>query len=515
MEKKNHIEAAIVDLDGVITHTASKHAQAWKETFDLYNQQRKKAGKEGFTPFSIDGDYPKYIDGIPRYDGVKNFLKSRKISLPLGKPGDEPGTETICGLGNLKNQLFLDIISREGVDVFDENVEVVRSWKKGGMKTAIISSSKNCERILKAAGLLDLFEVRVDGVVSLEKNIKGKPEPDIFLEAARALNVTPDHAIVVEDSLAGIEAGKAGNFHLVVGIINKAGKTALLEKGADEVVESLDELAFNRGKEERRAHDLPSALQAFESIQEQFKKKEPVIFLDFDGTLAHIVDDHEAAGLTDDMTGLLEKFSEKYPTAIISGRDLQDLKQKVGLGNVHYAGSHGYEMEGPDHFINESAEAGKLIPQLDELEKEVAENLTDVEGVQLERKKYALAVHYRQVPEGQKRRVIEIVDGVASGFSKIKKGNGKKVIELQPNIDWHKGRAVEMLMEKISGGENNIFPVYIGDDITDEDAFKVMGKGIAILVGDHGASTQADYHLESVDEVKEFMNWMITLKKAQ
>lgn len=515
MEKKNHIEAAIVDLDGVITRTASRHAQAWKEMFDLYNQRRKEAGNDPFKPFSIEGDYPKYIDGIPRYDGVKNFLKSRNFSLSTGKPEDEPARETICGLGNWKNEIFLKIIGEEGVEVFDENVEVVRKWKKGGMKTAIISSSKNCKRILEVAGLEDLFDVRVDGQISQERNIKGKPEPDIFLEAARELNVTPDHAMVVEDSLAGVEAGKAGNFHLVVGIINNAGKTALIDKGADEAVETLEELAFNRGKEEKEAKDLPSALQHFETIQDCLKKKEPLVFLDFDGTLAPIANTPDEAGLANDMRELLQRFSQQYPTAVVSGRDTSGVQQKVGLSNIHYAGSHGYEIVGPGHYHHENAEAQKLIPVLDELEKEIAEELTEIEGVELERKKYALAVHFRNVPHDKEGDLKATVKNVATTFKDIKEGSGKKVIELQPNIDWHKGHAVQELMAHMPKDDKEVFPIYIGDDITDEDAFKVMGEGLAILVGDHGSKTQADYHLEDIGEVKEFLKWMLTLKKSQ
>lgn len=515
MEKKNHIEAAIVDLDGVITRTASRHAQAWKEMFDLYNRGRAENGAETFRTFSIEGDYPKYIDGIPRYDGVKNFLKSRNISLPYGKPDDEAGKETICGLGNWKNQIFLQIIEREGVEIFDENVEVVREWKKGGMKTAIISSSKNCKRILEAAGLDKLFEVRVDGVISQERNIKGKPDPDIFLEAARELNVTPDHALVVEDSLAGVEAGKLGNFHLVVGIINKAGKTALLDKGADEAVETLEELAFNRGKEKRKANMLPSALQALDTIQELIKKKKPVLFLDFDGTLAPIVTRHEDAIPDKGMLGLLEQVSHNYPTAIISGRDVSSLQQRIGLDNIHYAGSHGYEIVGPSSYHHENTEAKNLIPTLDEIEKEIAEELAGIDGVELERKKYALAVHYRNVPPSSQPHVQQVVDRVLKDFKKIKRGTGKKVIELQPGTDWHKGKAVEKLVSDLNSHPDAVLPIYVGDDITDEDAFAVMGKGLAILVGDHGEETQADYHLEDVEEVKEFLDWMLTLKQPQ
>ena len=242
------IKAVICDLDGVITDTARQHARAWKATFDRYNERRREQGKDTYREFSIAEDYPEYIDGVPRYDGVERFLQSRDIDLPYGSPEDAPEEETICGLGNAKNERFHELLETEGVTVLEPNVSQVRAWRDQGLRTAIISSSRNCRRILELAGLTDLFEVRIDGVVSEARGIPGKPAPDIFLAAARDLQVEPAAAMVVEDSLAGISAGAAGDFGLLIAIEGAPARNALLERGADRVVRNLQALDLELNK---------------------------------------------------------------------------------------------------------------------------------------------------------------------------------------------------------------------------------------------------------------------------
>lgn len=237
-----HIRALIFDLDGVITQTATVHASAWKKMFDAYLLQRGKQDGKTYQPLNISTDYPKYIDGIPRYDGVRNFLRSRNITLPEGTPEDAPGTETVAGLGNRKNTYFQKVLQEEGIEAFPDAVEFIRKQHQSGRRTAIISASKNCRAVLKAANLEHLFEVRIDGEVSVRLHLKGKPAPDIFLEAARQLDVKPDEAAIFEDARAGVAAGKAGRFALVVGVNRTEEKEteALLQNGADLVVTKLD-----------------------------------------------------------------------------------------------------------------------------------------------------------------------------------------------------------------------------------------------------------------------------------
>jgi trehalose 6-phosphate phosphatase len=190
-------KAAILDLDGVITQTAEIHARAWKKLFDQYNEERKNRGNSTYDEFSIKSDYPKYLDGIPRYDGVKTFLEAKGIQLPEGSPEDEPTKETISGLGNRKNGFFQQALQEEGVTVFEDTVKKIHEWKDKGMRLAVISSSKSCKPILEEAGLIDLFDALVDGIESEKRNLKGKPAPDIFLEAAKDLNVRPQDAFIV------------------------------------------------------------------------------------------------------------------------------------------------------------------------------------------------------------------------------------------------------------------------------------------------------------------------------
>lgn len=237
--KDKNIKALILDMDGVITQTAKVHAAAWKRMFNDYLQQRGKQEGKAYEPLQIATDYRQYIDGIPRYDGVQNFLASRNIELPEGTAEDAPGTETVAGLGNLKNDYFRELVQRDGVDAYDDTVKFLEKRKSEGYRTAVISASKNCQAILSAAGLKDLFEVRVDGVVSAALGLKGKPAPEIFLEAARQLGVSPQEAAVFEDAQAGVAAGKAGGFALVVGINRTDQAAELTEHGADLVLDKF------------------------------------------------------------------------------------------------------------------------------------------------------------------------------------------------------------------------------------------------------------------------------------
>ena len=235
-------DAVIFDMDGVVTDTASVHAAAWKRLFDDYLSERARASGEGFRPFDIHDDYLKYIDGKPRYEGVRDFLASREIELPEGDPSDPPGKETVAGLGNRKNGLFLDRLHQEGARPYPSTVTLVRRLAERNIKTAIISSSRNMEAVLESAGLSDLFDERVDGVLAAELGLAGKPDPAVFLEAARRLGVEPARAVVVEDALAGVEAGRRGAFGLVIGVDRGGHASALSESGADVVVPDLEDV---------------------------------------------------------------------------------------------------------------------------------------------------------------------------------------------------------------------------------------------------------------------------------
>jgi len=240
--KSHSFDAVIFDLDGVITKTALVHSQAWTRMFNDYLKYREEEYGEKFEEFSHEGDYLPHVDGKPRYKGVADFLKSRDIDIPFGDPSDEPEKETACGLGNRKNQYFVDILESDGVKEYESTVKLIKDLKAEGIKLGVASSSKNCKMVLETADLLKYFETRVDGLVSAEIGLKGKPEPDIFTTACDNLGVAYDRAVVVEDAVSGVQAGHKGGFGLTLGVAREGNMDALRSNGADIVVEDISEL---------------------------------------------------------------------------------------------------------------------------------------------------------------------------------------------------------------------------------------------------------------------------------
>ena len=236
--------AWLFDLDGVITDTASVHAAAWKRTFDGYLEEVSEREGSPFEPFEINPDYYQYVDGKPRYAGVDSFLRSRGITVDWGNPNDPPGKETICGLGNRKNELFNEVLRLRGVEVFESSVALVQELRTGGRRVAVVTSSKNCDAVLEAAGLQNLFEARVDGNVAAEKKLAGKPAPETYEEAACMLGTLPEQAVVIEDAITGVKAGRTGGFGLVIGVARGDDPEVLRQNGADVVVRDLAELSL-------------------------------------------------------------------------------------------------------------------------------------------------------------------------------------------------------------------------------------------------------------------------------
>ncbi len=233
------VTACLFDLDGVLTQTAKVHAAAWKEMFDVFLREREGPS---FRPFDAVADYERYVDGKKREDGTRSFLESRGILLPEGDAGDPPGTPTIQGLSNRKNDLVLRKLAEDGVEVYEGSVRYVRAVRAAGLATAVVSSSANTRQVLDAAGITDLFDARIDGHTAKERGLPGKPAPDMFLAGAGALGVPAERAVVFEDALAGVEAGRAGGFGFVVGVDRVDQAAALKEHGADVVVRDLSEL---------------------------------------------------------------------------------------------------------------------------------------------------------------------------------------------------------------------------------------------------------------------------------
>lgn len=511
-------DAVILDMDGVITQTATLHAQAWKRMFDTYLQSRGGQPGRPYEPFDIATDYREYVDGKPRYDGVRSFLRARGITLPEGDPSDAPERETVCGLGNRKNEMFHAVMRQEGVAVYDDTIEQIGIWKQSGLKVAVISSSRNCTEILQTAGVLDVFDTKVDGNDTERLQLQGKPAPDIFLRAAELLGVAPERAIVVEDAIAGVQAGKAGGFGLVVGVARDRAAEDLRQHGADVVVHDLRELAHLAEPDWAPKTACPptpsSALEHADWIARRLAQHDLALCLDYDGTLTPIVDRPEQAVLSEDMRVLLRRLAARCTLAIVSGRDRQDVQDLVRIDTLIYAGSHGFDIAGPGGFQREHDAAKHSLPDLDAAERQLRNQLAGIEGAWVERKRFAIAVHSRLAAEQDVVAIEAAVHRVRQQHPSLRHMAGKKVFELQPDVEWDKGRAVLWLREALGLDRPQVVTIYIGDDVTDEDAFRAVsdhGLGFGIKVTSPTSETPAQYYLRDCGEVQQFLGSLLEL----
>jgi len=510
-----NFDAILVDLDGVVTETAKIHADAWKRTFDDYLRERVARLDGTFHPFDLKNDYKKYVDGKPRYDGVASFLQSRNIYLPPGEGGDLPDKETVCGLGNRKNQRFLETIRQRGVDAYQTSVDFLRRVRSRGLRLAVVTSSRNCSEVLEAAGISDLFDAQVDGIVAREWMLAGKPAPDTFLEAARRLGVKPKMAAVIEDAMSGVQAGKAGGFGLVIGV-SRGGQPQLLQQsGADIVVSDLSELSI--GEEGSGSGATAAlALDRLTEIRAQVGDRRVAVFLDYDGTLTPIVERPDLAVLSDDMRATLRALADCCTVCVISGRERSDVQRLVGLDNVIYAGCHGFDIAGPRGTKIQHEEGAGYVPVIAQAAHDLRHRLASIEGIIVENKTYAVAVHFRMVKAEDVGRVEHVVDSVLRDRPLLRKTSGKMIFELRPNICWDKGKAVMWLLRKLDLDRPEVVPFYFGDDVTDWDAFEALrGKGISILVAAERQSTCADYRLVDPADVRRFLDKLTAIVGEQ
>lgn len=499
-------DGVILDLDGVITSTVKQHIRAWKQSLDSFLQYYANSKGLQFSPLDSEKDYKLYIDGKPRYSGVKSFINSRSISLPYGKPGDAPGFNSICALGNLKNRIYLDLIAREGAEVYTDTLEMIKLWRSEKLKIAVVSASKNCRQILSIAGITDLFDLIFDGNDAEAYNLPGKPQPDIFLQACKMLEIPNNRAVIIEDSISGVQAGKNGNLSLVIGISRINSKSLLYQNGADLVLSSLADL-YRPNLTSRNSKSLPSALNQIANIISGIKLHRSVIFFDYDGTLTPIVSRHDQAFLSDSMKRAVTDLSRMIPVAIISGRELTDVKNLVQIPGICYAGNHGFELECPDNKITMIANVKEYLPVLDRIQDYLQPLISSFPGLIIERKRFSIAVHYRLIKDGNQIRSLEsTLSKIAGNFHQFKLTSGKKVFELRPSLEWDKGKAVQVITNEISGNDPQSFSVYIGDDLTDEDAFLAINDwGAAIVVTDTEKMTFAHYTLKNTEEVLMFI----------
>jgi len=493
--------AVVFDLDGVITLTARLHAASWKWAFDRVLREQEA---DHFQPFDAQEEYLRYVDGRPRIDGVTTFLDSRGIHLPRGKPDDPPSESSSWGIGNLKNDRFQELLEQEGADVDEGTVALIHELRDRGIHVAVASSSKNCEPILRRAGLSDLFEARVDGVESARLQLQGKPRPDIFIEAARRLGVPPDATVVVEDATSGVAAAREGAFGLVVGLDRHGERATLRAHGADLILESLEaETADLFAKwMTHRIHRKPSAWLAWPALSKQIPSNNLVVFLDYDGTLSPIAPRPEDAVLSESMREALTQLAARCPTAIISGRGVDDVRSLLSVSGLYVAGSHGLEIVSPDGTVKEVD--ARWREMIEDAARELEGAVRELPGAILERKGFSVAVHYRLAAPARVPRLQARVRAVAAEYPELRQAAGKMVFELRPDLDLDKGTALRWLLDTL--GRADAVPLYVGDDITDEDAFAaVKGRGVGVLVAISPRETLADYSLQAPWEVELFL----------
>lgn len=528
----------IFDLDGVITKTAKIHAQAWKMVFDEFLRIFAARGLIDYKEFTSH-DYLEYVDGKPRYEGVRSFLESRGIHLEMGDPQDSPEQETVCGIGNRKNSRFREIIEKQGVEVYPSAVELIRQLRAQGIRIGVASSSKNCQYLLQGAGIEDLFEVRIDGVVSAKMGLKGKPEGDIFVVAAQKLGAIPAQAVVVEDASSGVQAGRNGGFNLVVGTPRKDNGAVLLDNGADIAVTDLSSIDYSRIQAWFKRKPVP-LLSAWHQAHDQktrpdfmgpdimvnpcytkhikdlvFSRKRIIFFLDYDGTLTPIVSRPDLAVLSPAAREVLTELSRCCTVAIVSGRRREDVEKLVGVSGLFYAGSHGFDIRGRDTAMI-YPEAARVIPLIETATKDVSRHTRAMKGVLVEEKTFSVAIHYRLAAEAIISDLRRIVEDAVGQHALLRILEGKKVFEIMPAVDWNKGRAVRWIMETLGIGWQEATTVYIGDDTTDEDAFRtVRTRGIGILVAQSDQESAADFRLADPEAVYSFFKEIITFYSRQ
>lgn len=389
----------------------------------------------------------------------------------------------------------------EGVPVIESTIKLVQKLLDAGVATAVYASRPDGQQLLKSAGIDDLFGVCVEGGPAAA-----------LVEATRQLGVRAGRSVVVDDADAGVAAAQDSGFALVIGVGRSGSPDRLLGCGADVVVAELEDLAVRVG--DRRISALPDAVESYGQIIGVLGIREPVLFFDYDGTLSPIVADPGAAALVDGAAEALESLASQCPVAILSGRDLADIRSRVSIPGIWYAGSHGFELTGPDGTYHRNEAAAVAVGILERAAAELGTSLAEIPGVRVEHKRFAVAVHYREVaPE----HIAEIVSATHKLGQRdgLRVTNGRMLVELRPDIDWDKGTTLAWIRDRIDA-TGSLLPIYIGDDLTDEDAFDaVQFDGIGIVVGhdeDGDRKTAARFALQSPDEVREFVqrgsNWL-------
>jgi trehalose 6-phosphate phosphatase len=399
---------------------------------------------------------------------------------------------------------------------FFENVpdrDQIKEWKRHNIKIAFIHPDHGLySGDPKYSNVADL----IDAESSLEDVPASISNTDGYLvrSALKKLNVNAGKTVLLTDDPRYIHAAKTRNLAMAIGVETAEGKLPFYEKGAKIVLDNPDQINMFDGN--RRSIYFSQKLPNPFSRQLKFKsfigRKKPIFFFDYDGTLTPIVKNPGMAVISENMREILNALSHMFHVAVISGRDMDHIKNFIRLDSIIYAGSHGFRISGPGGLYMESEQVRNLLPMLDEVEALLRKMLEqEIKGLQIERKLYAIAIHYRNAPSGSLDRILKVVREVTADHADLKTGRGKKILEVKPSMDWHKGKAVRWIMDELGltlSGE--YIPVYFGDDITDEDAFRTLSDdGIGILVGGHDQPSAADYQLKDVEQVKQFLHYVV------
>jgi trehalose 6-phosphate phosphatase len=393
----------------------------------------------------------------------------------------------------------LDAVVTAKDSAFDPAVTLVRQLQEIGIGTAVFSADRSCRDVLTSAGIGDLFPEQVDSL----------RDPAMLVEAANRVGARPDRCVVVATDAAGVTAGRAGGFALVIGLVIGEDRTghrdALRRFGADTVVADLRDVIVRTG--DRRMSQLPDALQAL-GLADGLTARQPAVFFDFDGTLSDIVDDPDSARPVAGAAEALQNLAAHCPVAVLSGRDLADVTKRVGLPGIWYAGSHGFELTAPDGTHHQNDAAAAAIPVLEQAAAQLRDQLGPIPGVVVEHKRFGVAVHYRNAARDRVGEVTAAVRAAGQQHA-LRVTTGREVIELRPDIDWDKGKTLRWVIDHLHhAGSTPLVPIYLGDDITDEDAFDaVRHDGVPILVrhnDDGDRATAALFALDSPARVAEF-----------
>lgn len=476
-------QAIIFDMDGVLTDTRRLHFASWKKTFDDFF-------KETDLKYRFDeSDYNKFVDGKVRSSGIQDYFQSIGIQLTARQ---------IDKLSLTKNTFFQSFINSGSLYSFQEVKKTLISLRDKGIKLGVVSSSENCRLILSTLHLESFFDAILDGSDGKKLKLHGKPDIDYYQVILRTLGVDSHFSALIEDSIAGIQAGKRSSM-TVFGMCreNQNLPETLLKAGADYVIKDLGQI-----------DEIPHAIEKWDDLVMKIDGKEPALFLDFDGTISNIVSRPEEATLIPGIKDVLLACSKSLKLAVISGRDRTDVKGRVGIDDIFYAGSHGFDMSGPGCFHYSYDQAEQFLSSLEKFNLTIGSLLFGIQGLILERKKFCTSIHYRLVKEEDviflKTRIREII----LGYPMLKIRDGKKVLEVLPQVDWGKDKAISKLVEVLNLDLTNYIPVFIGDDTTDEEAFYGLKDNcLCLRVCDvENAKTHAHYHLKNPQEVIMFLS---------